>query len=86
KDSRAKIILRKLPSAFLGKAILQINGLVETFFASFLLSGRLAWLYYADRVNQFLYGVFGTAIATVWIPYLIDCKSDKQQFFMTLAA
>lgn len=69
KDSRAKIFLRKLPSAFLGTAILQINGLVETFFASFLLSGSLAWLYYADRVNQFLYGVFGTAIATVMIPY-----------------
>ncbi|ACD30348.1 murein biosynthesis integral membrane protein MurJ [Francisella tularensis] len=86
KDSRAKIFLRKLPSAFLGTAILQINGLVETFFASFLLSGSLAWLYYADRVNQFLYGVFGTAIATVMIPYLIDCKRDKQQFFKTLAA
>lgn len=29
---------------------------------------------------------FGTAIATVMIPYLIDCKRDKQQFFKTLAA
>ncbi|APC90991.1 MULTISPECIES: murein biosynthesis integral membrane protein MurJ [Francisella] len=86
KDSRAKIFLSKLPSAFLGTAILQINGLVETFFASFLLSGSLAWLYYADRVNQFLYGVFGTAIATVMIPYLIDCKRDKQKFFKNLAA
>ncbi|MBK2356188.1 murein biosynthesis integral membrane protein MurJ [Francisella hispaniensis] len=86
KDNRAKIFLRKLPGAFLGTAILQINGLVETFFASFLLSGSLAWLYYADRVNQFLYGVFGTAIATVMIPYLIDCRRDKQQFFKTLAA
>lgn len=63
---------------------MQINGLVETFFASFLISGSLAWLYYADRVNQFLYGVFGTAIATVMIPYLISCKKDKQKFFQTL--
>ena len=86
KDNRAKIFLRKLPAAFLGIAILQINGLVETFFASFLFSGSLAWLYYADRVNQFLYGVFGTAIATVMIPYLIDCKMDKQKFFETLTA
>ena len=81
KDNRTKIFLRKLPLAFLGTAILQVNGLVETFFASFLFSGSLAWLYYADRVNQFLYGVFGTAIATVMIPYLIDCKRDKTEVF-----
>lgn len=62
KDNRTKIFLCKLPLAFLGTVILQVNGLVETFFASFLFSGSLAWLYYADRVNQFLYGVFGTAI------------------------
>ncbi|GAB4223241.1 MAG: murein biosynthesis integral membrane protein MurJ [Francisella sp.] len=85
KDSRSRIFLRKLPTAFFGTAILQINGLVETFFASFLLSGSLAWLYYADRVNQFLYGVFGTAIATVMIPYLLKCRKDKQEFFKTLA-
>ncbi|MEY8714063.1 murein biosynthesis integral membrane protein MurJ [Francisella philomiragia] len=84
KDVRARTFLKKLPSAFFGTAILQINGLVETFFASFLISGSLAWLYYADRVNQFLYGVFGTAIATVMIPYLISCKKDKQKFFQTL--
>ena len=85
KDNRTKIFLCKLPLAFLGTTILQVNGLVETFFASFLFSGSLAWLYYADRVNQFLYGVFSTAIATVMIPYLIDCKRDKQKFFKTLA-
>lgn len=85
KDKRSKVFLKKLPIGFLGTAILQINSLVETFFASFLLSGSLAWLYYADRVNQFLYGIFGTAIATVMIPYLIECKKDKEEFFKTLA-
>lgn len=86
KDKRARIFLKKLPTAFFGTAILQINALVETFFASFLISGSLAWLYYADRVNQFLYGVFGTAIATVMIPYLIKAKKDKEAFFEALAS
>ncbi|MEY8766520.1 MULTISPECIES: murein biosynthesis integral membrane protein MurJ [Francisella] len=85
KDLRSRTFLKKLPSAFFGTAILQINGLIETFFASFLLSGSLAWLYYADRVNQFLYGVFGTAIATVMIPYLINYKRNQQKFFQTLS-
>ena len=85
KDIRSRIFLKKLPVAFLGTAILQVNSLIETFFASFLLSGSLAWLYYADRVNQFLYGVFGTAIAVVMIPYLISCKTNKDEFIKTLA-
>ncbi|QLE78944.1 murein biosynthesis integral membrane protein MurJ [Francisella sp. Scap27] len=85
KNIEAKSFLRKMPMAFFGSAILQINGLVETFFASFLVSGSLAWLYYADRVNQFLYGVFGTAIATVMIPYLVKCKTDAKTFYKNLA-
>ncbi|WP_150466828.1 murein biosynthesis integral membrane protein MurJ [Francisella sp. SYW-9] len=83
KDIRSRVFLKKLPSAFFGTAILQINGLIETFFASFLISGSLAWLYYADRVNQFLYGVFGTAIAVVMIPYLTKCKTDNDKFIQT---
>lgn len=84
KDLKVRNFLKRFPIAFLGTAILQINSLVETFFASFLLSGSLAWLYYADRVNQFLYGIFGTAIATVMIPYLLECKIDEQAFVKTL--
>lgn len=84
KNLNARIFLRRFPTAFLGTAILQVNALVETFFASFLLSGSLAWLYYADRVNQFLYGILGTAIATVMIPYLLDCKLDEKAFTKTL--
>ncbi|MED7789349.1 murein biosynthesis integral membrane protein MurJ [Francisella sp. 19X1-34] len=85
KDIRSRVFLKKLPGAFFGTAILQINGLIETFFASFLISGSLAWLYYADRVNQFIYGVFGTAIAVVMIPYLTKCRADKDKFIRTLS-
>ena len=58
--------------------------MIETFFASFLISGSLAWLYYADRVNQFLYGIFGTAIATVMIPHLVEVYSNKKKFYESL--
>lgn len=85
KNSQARSFLKKVPMTFFGSAVLQINGLVETFFASFLVSGSLAWLYYADRVNQFLYGIFGTAIATVMIPYLVKCKMDIKAFYLNLA-
>ncbi|APC97475.1 murein biosynthesis integral membrane protein MurJ [Francisella frigiditurris] len=80
RDLRVIVFFRKFPAAFVGASILSINSLVETFFASFLISGSLAWLYYADRVNQFVYGVFGTAIATVVIPYLIQYRNDYSNF------
>ncbi len=79
KNAKARVFLKKLPLGFLGSAMFQINSLIETFFASFLMSGSLAWLYYADRVNQFLYGIFGTAIATVMIPHLIEVYGDKKE-------
>ena len=85
RDLRVRDFLKKFPTSFFGVAILQINFLVETFFASFLISGSLAWLYYANRVNQFLDGIFGTAIATVMIPYLINCKNDNNEFYKNLA-
>ncbi|WP_035720237.1 murein biosynthesis integral membrane protein MurJ [Francisella sp. W12-1067] len=85
KNIKAKLFFKKLPMAFLGAAVLQISSLIETFFASFLLSGSLAWLYYADRVNQFLYGIFGTAIAMAMIPYLVKSKKDNALFYKNLA-
>jgi putative peptidoglycan lipid II flippase len=85
RNSKASDFLKRLPRAFMGTAMLQIGTLVETFFATFLLSGSLAWLYYADRVNQFLYGILGTAIATVIIPYLISHKDNKQKFYNTVS-
>ena len=84
KNDKAKVFLKKLPFSFIGSAMFQINSLIETFFASFLISGSLAWLYYADRVNQFLYGVFGTAIATVMIPHLVEVYSNKKKFYNSL--
>ncbi|QIV96585.1 putative peptidoglycan lipid II flippase [Allofrancisella inopinata] len=85
KNIKAKLFFKKLPMAFLGAAVLQISSLIETFFASFLVSGSLAWLYYADRVNQFLYGIFGTAIAMAMIPYLVKSKKDNALFYKNLA-
>ena len=84
RNAKARMFLKKLPLSFLGSASFQINSLIETFFASFLISGSLAWLYYADRVNQFLYGIFGTAIATVIIPHLVEVYSNKKKFYESL--
>jgi len=58
-----------LPALF-GVSVAQINLLVDTILASFLVTGSISWLYYSDRLMEFPLGVFGVALATVVLPGL----------------
>lgn len=58
-----------LPAIF-SVSVAQINTLVNTFLASFLITGSVSWLYYSDRLMEFPVGVFGIALATVVLPSL----------------
>lgn len=58
-----------LPALF-GVSVAQINLLVDTILASFLVTGSVSWLYYSDRLMEFPLGVFGVALATVVLPGL----------------
>ncbi len=64
-----RVIRLMLPALF-GVSIAQINMLVNTLLASFLATGSVSWLYYADRLMEFPLGVFGIALATVILPNL----------------
>ncbi len=81
-----KIIKLMIPALF-GSSVAQINLLFDTFIASFLVSGSVAWLYYSDRLLEFPLGVFGIALATVVLPHLSEAhyKTGEQQFKKTLA-
>jgi len=56
--------------AMFGVSVAQINTLVNTILASFLVSGSVSWLYYSDRLMEFPVGVFGLALAAVVLPGL----------------
>jgi putative peptidoglycan lipid II flippase len=64
-----KILKLMLPAA-IGAGIMQINILIDMVLASFLPSGSLSYLYYADRLNQLPLSIFGVAIGTVLLPSL----------------
>ena len=57
------------PAAF-GVSISQISLLINTIFASFLVTGSVSWLYYADRLMEFPAGVLGVAVGTILLPSL----------------
>ena len=65
----ARVISLILPAVF-GVSVAQINLLVDTVIASFLVTGSVSWLYFSDRMVEFPLGVFGIALATVILPHL----------------
>jgi putative peptidoglycan lipid II flippase len=71
-----KIIKLMIPALF-GSSVAQINLLFDTFIASFLVSGSVAWLYYSDRLLEFPLGIFGIALATVVLPNLSEAHYRK---------
>jgi putative peptidoglycan lipid II flippase len=80
-------VLKLMVPALFGSSVAQINLLFDTFIASFLVSGSVAWLYYSDRLLEFPLGVFGIALATVVLPHLSETHvtRGKQDFSATVA-
>jgi putative peptidoglycan lipid II flippase len=74
-----------LPAIF-GSSVSQVALLLDTLIASFLVTGSIAWLYYADRLMEFPLGVFSIALATVILPGLAahHASQSKEQFKATL--
>ena len=79
--------IRKLiiPALF-GVSVTQINLLLDTLIASFLITGSISWLYYADRLLEFPLGLFGIGIATVVLPSLakLHSKNNPAEFSATI--
>jgi putative peptidoglycan lipid II flippase len=64
------------PAAF-GVSIAQISLLINTIFASFLATGSVSWLYYADRLMEFPTGMLGVALGTILLPSLAKHYADN---------
>lgn len=80
-----KIAILMIPAIF-GSSVAQINLLLDTVIASFLVTGSVTWLYYSDRLLEFPLGVLGIAIATVILPTLSQqhARASTEQFNQTL--
>ena len=74
-----------LPALF-GAAVFQLSILLTTFLASWLDSGSISYLSYADRLVQFPLGVFAMAVGTATLPELasLAVKGSDDAFRLTL--
>lgn len=70
RDEGVRRILRLMAPAVVGVSVSQISLLINTIFASFLETGSVSWLYYADRLMEFPAGMLGAALGTILLPSL----------------
>jgi putative peptidoglycan lipid II flippase len=64
-----RVLFLMAPAAF-GVSVSQISLLLNQIFASFLQTGSVSWLYYADRLMELPAGVLGVAVGTILLPSL----------------
>jgi putative peptidoglycan lipid II flippase len=76
-DPGVRRILILMGPATLGVSVAQISLLINTIFASFLGTGSVSWLYYADRLMEFPAGMLGVALGTILLPSLAKHYADE---------
>ncbi|RPI47691.1 MAG: murein biosynthesis integral membrane protein MurJ [Betaproteobacteria bacterium] len=69
-------ILRLMAPAAFGVSIAQVSLLINVVFASFLVTGSVSWLYYADRLMEFPSGMLGAALGTILLPSLARAHAN----------
>ncbi|HET9699607.1 MAG TPA: murein biosynthesis integral membrane protein MurJ [Burkholderiales bacterium] len=77
KDEGVWRILRQMGTAAFGVSISQISLVINNIFASFLVTGSVSWLYYADRLMEFPSGLLGAALGTILLPSLARHHADN---------
>ncbi len=70
-------ILKLMGPAIFGVSVAQISILINTVIASYLVSGSVSWLYFADRLMEFPTGLLGVALGTILLPSLSKSVADK---------
>ncbi len=63
-------VMRQMGPAVFGVSVGQVSLLINMIFASFLVTGSVSWLYYADRLMEFPLGLLGAALGTILLPSL----------------
>ncbi|MGE8356719.1 MAG: murein biosynthesis integral membrane protein MurJ, partial [Microvirgula sp.] len=85
RDAAVMRIVRQMGPAIFGVSISQISLVINTIFASFLVSGSVSWMYYADRLMEFPTGILGVALGTILLPSLSrHAASDDTATFSRL--
>jgi putative peptidoglycan lipid II flippase len=79
-DLRSEVlwrIVRQMGPAVFGVSVSQVSLVINVIFASFLVTGSVSWLYYADRLMEFPMGLLGAALGTILLPSLARLHAER---------
>jgi len=79
RNQRIKEFFKLMVPGIYGVSIMQINTIVDTLIATYLVAGSVSWYYYANRLVALPVGVFGIAIATIVLAKLSMLRAHDQQ-------
>ncbi len=79
RDKNIRQVTRLMGIAAIGASIYQINVLIGTQLASFLKTGSISFLYYAQRLLELPLGIFAFAVGNVMLPAMssASARMDK---------
>ncbi|MBX2833605.1 MAG: murein biosynthesis integral membrane protein MurJ [Micavibrio sp.] len=74
---RVKRLFKLMVPGVIGAGVVQINLFADMIIASFLPTGSISYLYYADRLNQLPLSTIGIAVGTALLPMLSKAMAAK---------
>ncbi len=77
-DPGVRRVLKLMGPAVVGVSVGQISQVLSTLFSSFLPTGSVSWLFYADRLMEFPTGLLGAALGTILLPSLARAHATNQ--------
>ncbi|QJC31785.1 murein biosynthesis integral membrane protein MurJ [Enterobacteriaceae endosymbiont of Donacia tomentosa] len=78
-DDGVSRVFKKMGTAIIGVTATQISLLINSAFASFLITGSITWIYYADRLMELPIGMFSVALTIVLLPALTDAFTQNKE-------
>lgn len=75
---KMKEFLKKLAPVIVGAGVAQFNVFVDSLFGSFLATGSISFIYFADRFIQLPLALFGISMATVLLPEISTAVSKQR--------
>lgn len=77
-DGQIKRIFKLMGPGVVGAGVVQLNLFADMIIGSFMGTGAIAYLYYADRLNQLPLGMIGIAVGTALLPMLSKAVAGKR--------
>lgn len=77
RDEGVQRVLKQMAPAVFGVSVGQVSLLINNIFASFLVTGSVTWLYFADRLMEFPAGLLGVALGTILLPSLSKSHAER---------